>query len=79
MPSGKTCSSLVLAMSLRLRSVYGHLLCVFKFQKIVGPAISVSNMASPVAPDPEKLDKFLEQGGEFFSWNKGKNTPNILL
>jgi hypothetical protein len=34
---------------------------------------------SPVAPDPEKPDKFLEQGGEFFSWNKGKNTPNILL
>ena len=36
-------------------------------------------MPSPVTPDPEKLDRFLEQGGEFFSWNKGKNTPNILL
>ncbi|HTD16691.1 MAG TPA: hypothetical protein VK673_16020 [Chthoniobacterales bacterium] len=36
-------------------------------------------MPSPVTPDPEKLDRFLEQGGEFFSWNEGKNTPNILL
>jgi hypothetical protein len=36
-------------------------------------------MPPSASPDPEKLDKFLEQGGEFFSWNKGKNTPNILL
>jgi hypothetical protein len=35
-------------------------------------------MSSSFSPDPEKLNKFIEQGGEFFSWNKGKNTSNIL-
>jgi hypothetical protein len=35
-------------------------------------------MPPSISPDPEKLNNFLEQGGHFFSWNKGKNTPNIL-
>jgi len=35
-------------------------------------------------PDPNKIDEvqlqnFLVAGAQFFQWNSGKNTPNILI
>jgi hypothetical protein len=29
--------------------------------------------------DRAKVEAFLDGGANFFSWNSGKNTPNILL
>jgi hypothetical protein len=29
--------------------------------------------------DRQKVEAFLDAGASFFSWNSGKNTPNILL
>jgi hypothetical protein len=32
----------------------------------------------PTDADSKKLNEFLEKGASFFTWNAGKNTPNIL-
>jgi hypothetical protein len=41
------------------------------------------NNTSMALPDPDKINEvelrnFLVTGAEFFRWNAGKNTPNIL-
>jgi hypothetical protein len=44
----------------------------------------VINNTSVPLPDPDKVNEvelrnFLVAGAQFFQWNSGKNTPNILI
>ena len=37
------------------------------------------NSSNQIPDETELKKQFLENGGNFFRWNSGKNTPNILL